>query len=206
MAISQQALQNVEFLELRRVFKKESNDIEKIDNEILDVLKDNNAILKDLVDKLDTKKISTSLSFFKPKKEKSEDDDFQTLGTFKDFTKGIKERLQEYKDFFFGVKEKPLIETKDQELIPEVVDQQKILPYEEKIPTPKFMGRGEQQEINSGVPKLEAPKLDVPKLESPKLDVPKLEAPKLDIPKLEAPKIEATKLDVPKLEAPKLIS
>ena len=65
MAISQQTLQNVEFIELRRVFKKETDDIVKTDEKILDVLKDNNALLRDLIDKIELTSISKGLGKFK---------------------------------------------------------------------------------------------------------------------------------------------
>ena len=108
MATSQQAIQNVEFLELRRVFKEELNDLEKVDKQILDVLKDNNALIKDLVDKIQLTSITKGLGkAFSPKKEREEDtelkpDVIKSFGNIKDFVTGFGKRIEEYKEFLFG--------------------------------------------------------------------------------------------------------
>jgi len=177
MAISQQTLQNVEFLELRRVFKKETDDIVKTDEKILDVLKDNNALLRDLIDKIELTSISKGLGKLKkPKKDKEDEDDTGLKPNFfKEFAIGFGKRLEEYKEFFFGKKAmpkiegKPLVEIKDKTLKPEVLEQPKLLSLEEKVPTPKFEGKGEMRQVYPEIPLLEAPKPIAPlMLEGPK--------------------------------------
>ncbi|NDB84362.1 MAG: hypothetical protein EB127_16895, partial [Alphaproteobacteria bacterium] len=112
MAVTKSLVQTVEFVELRRVFKKESDDIEKIDKDILSVLKDNNALLRDLVDKLDVNKVSSGLGLTGNKgvdRGDNSDDQPYTVGTFKDFTEGFSQRLKEYKDFFTNAKKEEVI-------------------------------------------------------------------------------------------------
>ena len=225
MATSQQAIQNVEFLELRRVFKEELNDLEKVDKQILDVLKDNNALIKDLVDKIQLASITKGLGkAFSPKKEREEDtelkpDVIKSFGNIKDFVTGFGKRIEEYKEFFFGkktipnVEEKPLVETKIEEKI-----EPKYLTLEEKIPTPKFESRGEKQQLFPERPMLQSssvksttPLLEVPKTSSKPIlledkgpiaqFVGKSERQQIysDAPKLEAPNIKQKSLV---LEAP----
>ena len=120
MAISQQTLQNVEFIELRRVFKEELNDIEKIDKEILDVLKDNNELIKSLVQKLSAQTISKSFSPLSKSKRYNDKSEVQTSGFISDFTAGFSQRTKEYKEFLFGKSaSSENIESKQEKLLEE---------------------------------------------------------------------------------------
>ena len=113
MADSKSLVQTVEFIELRRVFKKESDDIEKIDKEILNVLKDNNVIIRELIDKISLDKVSSGLGVTRNKSVRKSDegsDQQYTIGTFKDFTEGFAQRLKEYKDFFTNAKPEETVE------------------------------------------------------------------------------------------------
>lgn len=113
MADSKSLVQTVEFIELRRVFKKESDDIEKIDKEILNVLKDNNVIIRELIDKISLDKVSSGLGVTRNKSVRKSDegsDQPYTIGTFKDFTEGFAQRLKEYKDFFTNAKPEETVE------------------------------------------------------------------------------------------------
>jgi len=221
MAISQQTLQNVEFLELRRVFKRETDDIVKVDEKILDVLKDNNAILKDLIDKIQLTAITKGLGKSKKYSKDKDDEEFvKSFGSITDFFTGFGKRIEEYKEFFFGKKIKSSVKGKTNITALEKEIEPKNLALEEKAPIPKFVGRGEMQQVYSNVPVSKTPALQskTPMLEnkgpianyvgkgerkqlfpeSPLLNAPEVNSSKPLV--LEAPKIE---LKTPLLEAPK---
>ena len=98
---------DLNFLEMRKTLRKEIRSTKDVDQDILDVLKDSQAILRNIEDKLDLDKILSSMKGSegrnkKEKEEKEDEDEEEKSGTLKDVFTGFKTRLGEYKTFFTG--------------------------------------------------------------------------------------------------------